>query len=283
MNAETEATYSDEYTFVSSVPQSGDNTQKRRMLRITRKSSKCNVPTLQKQQPYQRPIGLVSKLRSTSRQDLTFIGALLICMYLLNGEYSQFVCNFCLSIPAALLTYHLIVSPNSNVKEMKAMLGYWILFAMLLSLDQFAGKAFGYYSGKFLFSIAALGHVKNKCNKHSEDGKTETEQSSAVQVSGEKLDTSSDSDSRFVTTKQDNSLLSAETFTQPTKKSSRVYKRNRGPFKQKSRVVHKRIAEVPMRPLPELPEPSSETAVNPECVNESDFCDSCQAAMGILH
>jgi hypothetical protein len=101
-----------------------------------------------------------------SRQDIAILGGILTSLYLLNGEHSQFVCNIGSSIPAIFLTYRLIANPNTKTKSLKRILGFWVLFAVLLSLDQLMGHAFGYYSAKFLLMIAIFVYMERKCETY---------------------------------------------------------------------------------------------------------------------
>ncbi|KAI6207510.1 hypothetical protein M3Y96_00016500 [Aphelenchoides besseyi] len=120
--------------------------------------------------------GLFNRLNSTSRQDFSLFAGCLIGLYCLNGDHSMLVCNFCSSAPATFFTYRVINENNTSVPVMvrfsssdcnqdlqKATLGFWILFAMFVPVDYVFGRVIGYFTGKFLLLIAALGHVCSKC------------------------------------------------------------------------------------------------------------------------
>ncbi|KAI6192764.1 hypothetical protein M3Y94_01318400 [Aphelenchoides besseyi] len=107
--------------------------------------------------------GLFSRLNSTSRQDFSLFAGGLIGLYCLSGDHSMLICNFCSSAPATFFTYRVINEDNTPVSSMKAILGFWILFAMFVPMDYVFGRVVGYFTAKFLLLIAALGHVCSKC------------------------------------------------------------------------------------------------------------------------
>ncbi|KAI6241439.1 DOCKER domain-containing protein [Aphelenchoides fujianensis] len=100
--------------------------------------------------------------RGFSRQDVLLAVGFFLVLYCLNGEHGMLVCNAAASAPAVWITYRAMTAADTPQSALKALLGFWVLFAVILPADHLFGRAFGFFAAKLLLLLAAVGHVAAK-------------------------------------------------------------------------------------------------------------------------